>query len=186
MLRTRSWPSALRSPLTLRAGACVAALLALAGFANGQAPAVPEARTASWVIEPGKGVGPLRLGMSREEVRGAVGEPKTTGPAWDYPSDAFAVSFSSDGTVASIIAGIGSPSPDSESVPEYAYRFKARTPQGVGIGSTLEEVLAALGAPSTDRADGSGAEYLWYRESHLNVSLWHGHVYNIAIFKRAD
>ncbi len=166
-------------------GTCFTALLALAGFVNGQALVVPDARTASWVIKPGEGVGPIRLGMSREEVKAAVGEPKTTELAWDYPSDAFSVAFSSDGTVISVFAGIGSPSPDSDSVPEYAFRFKARTPEGVGIGSTLEEVLAGLGTPSTDRKDGSGAEYLWYREAHLNVSLWHGHVYNIAIFKPA-
>jgi hypothetical protein len=182
-----------RSPLTrrplgsrkLRMGACFIALLALVGFLNGQALVVHDARTASWVIKPGEGVGPIRLGMSREEVKAAVGKPKTTGLAWDYPSDAFSVAFSSGGTVVSVFAGIGSPPPDSESVPEYAFRFKGRTPTGIGIGSTLEEVLADLGTPSTDRKDGSGAESLWYREAHLNISLWHGHVYNIAVFRPA-
>ena len=164
-----------------RISAVIAALV-LTAVANGQ---VPTARTSSWVIKPGEGIGPIRLGMSREEVKATVGEAKTTRLAWDYPSDAFSVAFSKQGFVISVFTGIGSPSLDSDSVPEYAYRFKGRTSGGIGIGSTLEEVLASLGSPSSDRKDDSGAEYLWYRESHLNISLWHGHVFNIAIFTPA-
>jgi hypothetical protein len=157
------------------------ALIALTVLGNGQALVVPDARTASWIIKPGESVGPIRLGMSREEVKEAVGEPESRKSlVWNYSSDGFTVTFSPEGTVKAVFGGIGSPSVDSDSVPEYAFRFKARTPEGIGIGSTLEEVLAGLGTPSWE-TNNSGVKNLFYRQASLSVALWHDHVYNIAL-----
>jgi hypothetical protein len=123
--------------------------------------------------------------MGREEVRAAIGEPNATENAWNYPSDAVSITFTKDGTVNAVFGGTGSPSPESSSVGSYALRFKARTREGIGITSSRSEVLAALGTPWTDRKDEFGAEYLWYRDSGLHISLWHDQVYNIAILRPA-
>ena len=148
-----------------------------------EAEEATQSRTASWIIIPGQTVGPVRFGMSREEVQAAIGVPDTTEIGWNYRSDMFTVVFR-DEKVYSIFCGVGSPDLDSDAVPEHAFRFKARTQGGTRIGSTRDEVLSDLGTPSEQRLDDSGAEFLRYRETGLNISLWRGHVYNIAIFAR--
>src|SRR5476651_177822 len=66
-----------------------------------------SAMNSSWVTVPGKAVGPIRIGMSQEEVRATVGEPERSslGP-WEYLSGGYALTFSSTRhTVNSILGG---------------------------------------------------------------------------------
>ena len=197
MQRTRSSPSARSSPLTRHplgsrhiptlAWAALTVGLMLIGSSPCRALVgdneTPEPRTASWIISPGQAVGPVRFGMSRAEVQAAIGAPTTTVIGWNYPGDAFSVVFRDDKAY-SIVCGVGSPSLDSDEVPDYAYRFRARTRGGTGIGSTRDEVKADLGTPSEQRVDEHGAEFLRYREAGLNISLWRGRVYNIVVLSR--
>src|SRR5450755_2245636 len=98
-----------RQPLGSRVVRIVALGLAtlcllVAGAVQGQ---VEAPRSASWAIVPGRAIGPVALGMTREDVKAAVGDPdKTTEQKWGYSGDSLFVAFSDDNHVVTIEAGL--------------------------------------------------------------------------------
>jgi hypothetical protein len=49
--------------------------LSVSAFAVGQSEEkLAASRTASWAVEPGVAIGPVRLGMKSEEVNAAIGD----------------------------------------------------------------------------------------------------------------
>ena len=99
----------------------------------------------SWVVVPGKAVGPIQIGMSQEQVRAAVA------------GDA------------------GSPHGP------LVKAFVARTPEGIGMGSTRAEVVKALGEPAADRRPPGGGEVLSY--SGLDLMLVEGAVAQLTVWR---
>jgi hypothetical protein len=172
-----------RYPLGRRAMHVLALGLATVGFPVAMAgqPASPEgSRSASWVVCPGRGIGPVTLGMTPEEVKVIAGEPDVkTERRWGYSKDSVFVAFSEAGHVIVIEAGLGPPwkgSPPSQ--------FAGRTDNGIGIGSTREAVLAALGPPRTDGERGD-LETLSYGQVGVMLALWHGRVVSIYVRRPA-
>jgi hypothetical protein len=153
--------------------------LSVAGEVQGQ---VGQPRSAAWEIVPGRAVGPVAVGMTREEVKTAIGKPdpdKATEHKWWYSADSLGVTFSDDNRVLTISAGLG---PPWEGSPPNG--FHGRTETGVGMGSTRDAVLVALGTPRS-RSENEGLEALYYRELGLVVALWHGEVVEIYVHRAA-
>jgi hypothetical protein len=144
----------------------------------------PPSRTASWLVEPGVGIGPVRLGMRTEDLKMAIGDPdpaRVTEQGWVYTEDSFGVTFA-DALVTMIDAGNGFPLPGSAED-----RFKGRTREGIGIGSTRAEVVAAMGTPRSFHKDPNepDVEFLSYRELGVIVELWKGRVTSMIVHRHA-
>jgi hypothetical protein len=129
----------------------------------------------SWVVVPGKAVGPIQLGMSQEEVRAVVGEAERQSlGGWEYLSGGYAVLLDRDRhTVNAIVGGdVGYPHG------ALVKAFVARTREGIGMGSTRVEVVKALGVPEADRRP-PGGEVLSY--PGLELVLVDGAVAHLAV-----
>lgn len=123
----------------------------------------------SWVVVPGKAVGPIRIGMSQEQVRAAVGEAEQTSlGGWEYPAGGYAVLFDKDRHIVDAIVAGDAGSPHGPLVKA----FVARTPEGIGMGSTRTEVLKALGEPTADKKPLGGGEVLSYQGLDLMLVDW--------------
>lgn len=121
-------------------------------------------------LEAGVGFGGLRIGMSRAEVEEWIGPAeRTMGDGWEYLTCGFAVVFGSDGKIGALLAG---------GHPELNDLFTLRSEEGLGIGSTRQEVVGVFGEPSEIRSDGQMLHYypegiVWTvtdgRVSHLTI-----------------
>ena len=100
--------------------------------------------TASMVIEPGVGMGSIKLGMPMDEVIEILGEPEIrTGSALQYLKGGFAILPGGDTeTVGAIMIG------DSGGG-VLVDAFKCRTQTGIGMGATREKIIESLGEPMT-------------------------------------
>ncbi|MEE8522939.1 MAG: hypothetical protein V3T72_03325, partial [Thermoanaerobaculia bacterium] len=122
--------------------------------------------TIGWLILPGEAVGPIRLGITKQELESRVGIPERTSlGAWEYLSDGYAVLMdASSSTVSAVLAGGG-----TEQV-RLDERFHGRTAAGLGMGSTKPEILDALGEPSVERAQDDSL-HLEYRRLGVEFML---------------
>ncbi len=97
------------------------------------------------LIKFGQGYGRIRFGMTREELVAAVGEPqRKVGLAYEYLDLGFAVLLDDQGQVGCIMCGDANPSGSP-----LVKRFKGQTPEGIGMGSSPEEVTQAYGEPDS-------------------------------------
>lgn len=125
------------------------------------------------LIVLGQGYGPVRFGMTREAVIDAIGQPQETyHGVLQYLDHGFAVFFDRSGRVNAIMCG-DAHSPDSPLVE----RFVGRTPEGIGMGSTPEEVVAAYGQPQKRRGELTmfyrqlGAEFTFLENKLAHIQL---------------
>lgn len=114
------------------------ALAAVLGFAL---PGWATPRSGSLIV-PGRAVGPVSLGMRLEQLVPHLGPPvgpvrPREGARIAWPARGLTVRLDREGRVDAVFV-------DS---PEY------RTAQGVGVGSSKDEVLAAFGPPSHGQED---------------------------------
>ncbi len=113
------------------------------GLAKLPPPPTNENLLAPRVI-PGVGLGPVKFGMTRDEVVKIIGKPdveKKT--AIEYPSRGYGFAFSKTGALTWIYCF-------SQEDYEYKTRdFAGKTKEGVGIGSTLEDIKKAFGKPDS-------------------------------------
>ena len=144
------------------------------------------------LLTVGEGIGPVKFGMSSEQVLELLGEPEErTEPmqharegfptwetkVWYYRSQGFSVTFSSlrepDG-VHSITCRPGN---------SVSREFRGRTGEGIALGSSPEDVRRAYGDPPIEQPfkDGLGA-YRYY-DKGLSVSFVDGVVYQLQIFR---
>jgi len=86
--------------------------------------------------------------MSQQQVEAALGQPSSkNGMAWIYKSQGMFVSFGNNG----VMFNIKCVSP-----------FAGVTKEGIGIGSTRAELMAAYGNPDQDQHFEHGDENLWF------------------------
>ena len=98
-----------------------------------------------FVIKPMVGANKIYFGMPIEKLKETLGEPERwTGRAYEYPSLGVTVIPGQDETVAAIMCGDAS-LPDSPLIKA----CKFRTLEGIGMGSSKEDIFAAYDKPSS-------------------------------------
>jgi len=110
------------------------------------------------VIEPGSGVGKVRKGMTVDQVIAGLGPPKSTnGNMLVYPRLGIWVGMNKEtGDIFNMHLRRG---------------FDGRTPEGIGIGSSRAEVIAAYGEPSSDQHPKPKFEILHYNKPVIRFFL---------------
>ena len=127
-------------------------------------------------IVPETGVGPIKFGMTMDEVKKALGQPDPTpGKPLQYFSLGLAVlPKSTDGTVGEIMLG-------DTGGGQLVERFKGVTPKGIGMKSTRAEVVAAYGQPEGAKSPAAGVEELRYDSGRMQFVLLAGRVVHITL-----
>jgi hypothetical protein len=139
-----------------------------------------ETKTVGTAIVPNASVGPIRAGMTTQELFAALGQPqRRTANALDYPKLGLAVVPSPEGIAQVVMCGdvIGLDGP-------YVRAFTGRTPEGIGMRSTREEVVKAYGRPSETRGNPGGTEALKYEALGMVFRLQANKVHHIAVVLR--
>jgi hypothetical protein len=136
----------------------------------------PTAPEVNLEIIPGTGVGPIKLGMTMDEVKKALGQPDARpGRPLQYLSLGLAVlPTSKDETVGAIMMG----DPEGGVLVE---RFKGVTPKGIGMKSTRQEIIAAYGQPENTKSSTGGLEELQYDSGGTQYALRGGRVVHITL-----
>ena len=158
-------------------GMLTLALVGLAGLVGG--PRGANAEAALWVVHPGAGVGPILLGASPAAVRSLLGAPDEIHERTYVYARRMTITFREDDTVRAIYLTSG---PDfTHPVP-----FAARTPEGIGFGSTRAEVDAWLGAGLRviPNAGARGVEIVEPATGGILVTLYYGKVVELIVVPR--
>ena len=124
------------------------------------------------VIRPGIGVGKIKFGMTVKQMKDILGKPDVaaTGISYMYTALGIEIVAKDTVTISAILCG----NPNRQSLPivkamEKACKFK--TADGIGIGSTEDQVLKAFGQP-TKRSNGM----LRYKGNRMSITLANGKV----------
>ena len=128
-------------------------------------------------IEPNMAVGPVRAGMRIQDLTTQLGEPeRRTANAWEYTHLGFAAMPGPDGIVHVVmcgdVTGLGGP---------LVKAFTGRTKEGIGLGSTREELLKAYGEPSSIEKFRGGTESIRYDSLGITFTLEAGKVYHMIV-----
>ena len=134
------------------------------------------------LITPLVGIGPVKFGMTFDEVKQVTGEPDfmTGGRCPQYRQGFSLVPRRGEEKVAVIMAG-GSCKGDDLLVAA----FKGATKEGIGMNSTRKEIISAFGQPASvrdGRQDGDPeVEYLEYDKLGMNLILRKGKLVHFAL-----
>jgi len=140
----------------------------------------PEAATDQMLVVPLVGVGPVRFGMSKEQVMEVLGQPERIegGGVALYYLTTRGVHFLIDPTrgVRSIeCSSAEHPMPFPGMV-----TFAGKTEKGIGMGASREQIVAAYGEPDT--TDSSGPfENLRYRQQGMTFVLAKGRLVSLKL-----
>ena len=132
--------------------------------------------SASFVIEPNAAIGPVRSGMTIQQVVAKLGEPdQKKDIALEYLNLGFSV-IPGKGELVHIVLCVDKDGP-------FVKAFAGRTKEGIGIGSSRADVISAYGEPSaTESIDGKpGFEVLRYKPLGLMIETRDSKVYSIAV-----
>lgn len=142
---------------------------------------------AKLVIKPGVGVGQVTFGMSRDELVAIMGEPEIDqfDTYLSYPS--IGVQFCLTGRRPDRIGLIILNPADAANLKRHD--FPGKTAEGIGIGSTREEVIAAFGKPDkeSDQVPANvAAQRIYYKDHAILFSLPGGKVVQIVMYPKED
>src|SRR5262245_54876657 len=153
-------------------------LTVLVASCSDETPAPLQTTTnPSMVIEPRESVGRIRAGMKVADVIAAYGEPqRRTANALSYPRLGFAVMPGPDEVVQVVMCGDVT-GPNGPLVKA----FTGRTKQGIGMGSTREQIIAAYGEPSETQQLISRRQVLKYNDLGITFSLERGAVHHMIV-----
>ena len=153
----------MRKKVVLGCLAFVTILVVLAGCTSSRI----STRGAQDTVRPGEGYGQVQLGMSRDEVVALVGQPhlKVSSTAYQY-RDGFAILFDREFRVAGVMCG-GWCEGDKPLVD----RFRGRTPEGIGMGSSLAAVVKTYGTPEKTKRFEEDPDFLIAGYPKLGVSF---------------
>ena len=113
-----------------------------------------EALVDELIIEPLVGIGPVKFGMSKEEVTKYFGQPDKVladGTKLNYVSSR-GLSFTVDSELGLQEIGCWS----EGMLPSRVTTFAGRTKEGIEIGATQEQIVAAYGQPERTSTDSKG------------------------------
>jgi hypothetical protein len=128
------------------------------------------------------GLGPVRFGMSLEEVKKLLGEPDKVIPVGEHGAN---VAYYSRGYGIFVSGTLGVTTISAHSQLGMAVKvrdFAGQTEKGIRIGSTEEAVRKAYGEPSrVDDPQGPGSpKVLYYDNLSGWFSLWQGKVHSLV------
>lgn len=137
----------------------------------------PVAGGESQTVEPRTNVGPVKAGMTMDQVIQVLGKPqRETANALEYTSLGFAVIPGPDKVVKAVmcgdVTGLNGP---------LVKAFKGRTKEGVGLGSTRDEIIKAYGEPTADEKSQGAREYMRYDSVGIAFSLEAGKVHHMTV-----
>jgi hypothetical protein len=174
----------------------LAAAILLAGGCSKRPAHAAWTSSESMIIEPGVAIGPVREGMTIQQVVAELGEPdRKKDSELDYLD--LGLSVLGKGGVAHIVlcvnpsgqAGPGSPSAHlSKKQGPFKKAFAGHTKEGIGLGSSRADVIHAYGEPTAVEDGGDGwpnSEVLRYRPLGLYFRLQDGGVDTIGVIFRA-
>ena len=120
------------------------------------------------VIRVGQGVGDLDFGMTVQQMKDILGQPDLTLGKSVFQYQGFALTAPRDQKVTGIMCGDPDPT-DSTILPD----CNCITVEGIGIGSSQEEIIAAYGEPSLKRSGSiEGSTELIYRTKRMKFMLF--------------
>ena len=121
-------------------------------------------------VIPGVGMGPVRFGMSKDEIIRILGQPDVVavkGTAFEYLSRGYTLHVSpSRGCVSVVCYG-------QESSAAKVRDFAGKTKDGIGLGSSLEDLEAAFGKPNQieTASEAPSMKYVRYQTCGLDFTL---------------
>lgn len=129
------------------------------------------------LIVPHESVGSIKASMTMAEVVAQLGEPqRRTANALEYTRLGLAVMPGPDGLVKVVmcgdVTGIGGP---------FVKAFTGRTREGIGMNSTREELIKALGEPTRAEKMPGNLESITYTPLGLTFTLQAGKVHHMIV-----
>jgi hypothetical protein len=135
-------------------------------------------------IQPGESVGQVRNGMTLDQVIKIIGQPdRRSSYILEYTRFGFAVVANKEGVVRAVMCGDASGLTNSQ----LEKAFTGRTKEGIGMGSSREDVIKAYGettntiAPPLGQENLPGREVLVYENLGLTFSLADSRVHHIIV-----
>lgn len=134
-----------------------------------------EEVTEEIVVEPLVGIGPVKFGMSKDEIIEHFGQPDklmADGKKLNYVASK-GLGFEFDSELGLQKIQCWSTNWPAE-LPFAVTTFTGRTKEGIGIGSTREEIISAYGQPDGTGTDANKGviEGLDYDKLRIQFSLW--------------
>jgi hypothetical protein len=118
-------------------------------------PPPPPAKV--YLVEPLVGIDKVAFGMTVDQMKEVLGEPKRIRTPWqEYLDDGFSI-FAMNAGVEMIVCGHRL-DPNAGRVKN----CKVRTKKGIGMGSASDDIIEAYGAPGSTERTTSGAIKLTY------------------------
>lgn len=130
-------------------------------------PATANKSKPAIIIYPNGRVGKVKKGMNRRQVEAAIGQPlkKDTTTSF-YVRKGMLVSFDTNGIVANV---------------KIVKPFGGITQEGIGIGTSLDELMKAYGNPDEDQKNETEGEDLRFNRLKTSFSLEHGEIISIIV-----
>ena len=127
------------------------------------------------IIEPLVGIGPVRFGMSKDQVIEHFGQPDKVmaeGTKLNYVSSK-GLGFTVDSELGLQMIQCWSDNWPTE-LPFAVTTFTGRTKEGIGMGSTREQIVSAYGQPDRTGTDAQKGiiQNLEYDKLRIKLSLW--------------
>ncbi len=142
-----------------------------------QSDLVGGGTNAAMLIEPNIAIGPIRAGMTVQQVVAALGEPqRRTSNALEYNRLGLAVMPGPDGVVQVVMCGdvTGLSGP-------FVKAFTGRTKEQIGMLSTRAQLLQAYGEPTADEKMRGGSESMKYDLLGITFTLESGKVHHMIM-----
>ncbi len=134
-------------------------------------------------VKPGVGLGPVKFGMSKDEVIKALGQPDKIdqrGIALDYLSRGYSLHVSPQRGLMMIICYT------QKTFFVKVNDFKGRTAEGVIMGSTRADVEKAYGKPDEAENNGPQTTYLRYPKKGLEFTLFGDKLVQFALSRVSE
>lgn len=138
------------------------------------------------IVEPLVGIGPVQFGMSKDEIIEHFGQPdkltaRAEGTKLNYVASK-GLGFEVDSALGLQKIQCWSENWPTE-LPFSVATFTGRTKEGIGIGSTQEQIIAAYGEPDRTSTDSNKGviQVLHYDKLRSSFSIWQNKLISMTL-----